>query len=68
MKPAHDKKGNCLDKTLVNACGDCGAGACCDVCHEHEEPRGECARCPHCPRCSPALKKLGVTAAKRIYG
>ncbi len=44
----HDGYGNCWD--INRHCPECGDGQC-DVCHEHEQPRGECDECPQCPEC-----------------
>ncbi len=38
--------GNSWDKKYVYNCKECGIGNLCDVCHEHDEPRGECSECP----------------------
>ena len=46
MPANHNHKGNCWDKAY-ECCGD----DLCDVCHEHDEPRGECSECPDCPAC-----------------
>lgn len=44
----HDFLGNCWG-VVCERCSD----AVCDVCHQHEEPRGECDICPECPLCGP---------------
>jgi hypothetical protein len=44
----HNHKGNCWDAPYE--CKRCG-NELCDVCHEHDEPRGECSVCTHCPAC-----------------
>jgi hypothetical protein len=62
-KPSsHDHKGNCFDKSYE--CPDCTAGTLCDVCHAHEQPRGECDDCPDCPECPP---EIGRTLPKPSY-
>jgi hypothetical protein len=45
----HTKTGNCWKR--AEKCRRCGAGNTCDVCHEHDEPRGECLTCPPCEAC-----------------
>lgn len=50
MKSKHDLRGNCPNKTF--SCRRCGTENKCDVCHTHEEPRGECSECPICPGCA----------------
>ena len=50
MRPAHDGKGNCWERAYC--CPKCSAESdLCDVCHEHDQPRGECLDCPRCPAC-----------------
>lgn len=49
--PRHNRLGNCWSSQHVCKCSECGAGEMCDVCHEHDEPRGECPVCDECPRC-----------------
>ena len=51
IKPSHNRRGNCWSEPIVYGCPDCGTGERCDVCHDHDEPRGECERCPECPAC-----------------
>lgn len=48
-KPLHNHKGNCWDRAF--SCSKCGNGEFCDVCHKHDEPRGECSECPVCSEC-----------------
>jgi hypothetical protein len=53
-------RGNDWCETLVYSCPKCGPGNLCDVCHEHDEPRGECTACPmvcKCEACAPAASK-----------
>ncbi len=55
----HTGTGNCWERTY--RCAECGVGEFCDVCHEHDAPRGECHKCPPCRACeasgTPATKK-----------
>lgn len=53
MKPEHDHAGNCWHDADKCQHEDCG-GNVCDVCHEHEQPRGECNACPTCTACEVA--------------
>ncbi len=49
-KPKHS--GNCVRDAVVYGCRKCGRGNFCDVCHDHDAPRGECRKCPDaCPAC-----------------
>jgi hypothetical protein len=48
MKPQHNLQGNCWHTPY--SCAKCG-GELCDVCHKHDEPRGECTECPPCKGC-----------------
>jgi hypothetical protein len=45
----HTNDGNCFAKAYD--CPECGADNLCDVCHEHEYPRGDCEECAPCPLC-----------------
>jgi hypothetical protein len=45
----HLRNGNCFD--FIFSCNKCGRGNPCDVCHLHEEPRGECSLCALCAEC-----------------
>lgn len=45
----HTNTGNCWNK--AGRCREYGVNNLCDVCHQHEEPRGECAMCPPCEAC-----------------
>lgn len=45
----HNKKGNCWENAYK--CKECGKGDLCDVCHDHDSPRGECKECPQCEKC-----------------
>lgn len=47
----HKHSGNCWDTYLVYSCKECGHDNLCDVCHEHELPRGECDECERCQEC-----------------
>ena len=38
--------GNDWSEDAVYNCKKCGAGNLCDVCHKHDNPRGECDECP----------------------
>lgn len=38
--------GNDCRESAWHSCPICGTDAMCDVCHEHDEPRGECSECP----------------------
>lgn len=51
MDQQHDRRGNCFQHSAVYECDECGHGVMCDVCHRHDEPRGECEDCPSCPKC-----------------
>jgi hypothetical protein len=46
---SHNHLGNCWDAPY--SCSKCG-GELCDVCHKHDEPRGECSMCAECPECA----------------
>lgn len=46
---AHQPSGNCFEHAFK--CKKCGIGNFCDVCHEHENPRGACDECDGCPAC-----------------
>ena len=46
----HVRSGNC--SANVYNCRACGTETVCDVCHKHDEPRGECSVCPPCPGCT----------------
>lgn len=52
----HITGGNCWRKGRVYNCPHCGVGNLCDVCHQHDEPRGECEQCPSCPACDSESK------------
>lgn len=46
----HNRKGNCL--AVEFTCRKCNAAtAACDVCHAHDQLRGECDQCPACRAC-----------------
>lgn len=47
----HNDGGNCWSNEATYECDVCGPGSLCDVCHDHDEPRGECSACKRCPRC-----------------
>jgi hypothetical protein len=48
--PRHNHSGNCWQKAYECKKG-CGKGNLCDVCHMHDNPRGECDECPPCEAC-----------------
>lgn len=48
-KKSHNHRGNCLID--AHECTACGWGAVCDVCHDHEQPRGQCEECEPCLPC-----------------
>ena len=50
---SHSLNGNCWDTNLVYGCtvNGCVEGVMCDVCHAHDEPRGECSACEDCEEC-----------------
>jgi hypothetical protein len=59
MTTRHNVGGNCLR----HSCED----RACDVCHDHDEPRGECSEC--CSACAAErAKERAVVAAKRREG
>lgn len=61
MTKRHNRKGNCLDRNTVFRCKTCGpmsSTSACDVCHEHEEVRGDCSGCPPC---LPCMERYGLT-------
>lgn len=45
----HSHNGNCFEG--AHNCEDCGVGNLCDVCHIHDEPRGNCIYCSPCFEC-----------------
>jgi hypothetical protein len=47
----HTNTGNCFTHGEVYNCPECGHGVLCDVCHDHDEPRGECSECEPCGNC-----------------
>ena len=47
----HNKRGNCWDDAVVRSCRRCGTDSTCDVCHRHDEPRGDCSDCRRCEAC-----------------
>lgn len=57
-KPAHNKKGNCWSRDAYLKCRKmgCRPGEMCDVCHLHDEPRGECSECDTCAGCEDERK------------
>lgn len=46
----HNRKGNCTED-LYSCILGCARLGVCDICHEHDEPRGECTQCPECRGC-----------------
>lgn len=57
----HSKQGNCWANGVVYTCPECGLANLCDVCHEHDEPRGECSECEDCAACDDET-------SERIFG
>lgn len=47
----HANNGNCWAVVKDKKCPECGMTTC-DVCHEHDEPRGECSECKQCAACA----------------
>lgn len=45
----HSENGNCW--SVAYKCEECGIGVLCDVCHEHDEVRGDCDECVPCAAC-----------------
>lgn len=45
----HTDNGNCWN--FPKDCPACGRGNLCDVCHDHDEPRGDCSECERCEKC-----------------
>jgi len=45
----HKLNGNCWKDAYH--CKECGEGNLCDVCHEHDSPRGECGDCEETECC-----------------
>lgn len=45
----HKFNGNCWKRS--RRCTICGPDVSCDVCHEHDEPRGDCSGCSPCGAC-----------------
>lgn len=39
--------GNDLSEEAIWNCRECGRGNLCDVCHWHDEVRGDCSVCPN---------------------
>ena len=46
---AHTNGGNCWSPEAID-CEQCG-GNTCDICHAHEQLRGECEECVPCGAC-----------------
>lgn len=46
----HAENGNCWK--VARHCPSCGKGNICDVCHHHEQPRGQCDECADCSCCA----------------
>lgn len=46
--------GNCWHAS--RSCKQCGVGNLCDVCHKHDQPRGECEDCIECKACEQESK------------
>jgi hypothetical protein len=47
----HNCEGNCWLDQVVYYCKECGKGNLCDVCHQHDSPRGDCPDCKRCEAC-----------------
>lgn len=60
QKLEHTLTGNCWIPSY--ACYVCGANLC-DVCHLHDQPRGECDKCSECLMCVDASLDL-----KELFG
>lgn len=45
----HNLKGNCQENEYN--CDICTSDVLCDICHDHDEPRGECNSCDECHKC-----------------
>jgi hypothetical protein len=39
-------QGNDISDEACYGCEVCGLDTPCNVCHEHDEPRGDCTKCP----------------------
>jgi hypothetical protein len=52
----HNLLGNCSKR--IFECRVCGTGNLCDVCHLHDEPRGDCSQCNPCLACQKSERKL----------
>jgi hypothetical protein len=61
--PKHVAGGNCWAK--AHGCKHCG-DALCDVCHTHEEPRGECGVCQPCPACRQEVQRAARVAGRAL--
>lgn len=48
---AHTSNGNCWAVAYECTARGCAPGEFCDVCHQHDEPRGDCSECPRCAVC-----------------
>lgn len=53
----HTLTGNCWADPY--RCRFCGDGNLCDVCHDHDEPRGACSECPPCEACDQSAVASG---------
>jgi hypothetical protein len=62
----HNRLGNCT--ACVFECLHCGDENQCDVCHIHDEPRGECSRCNPCLPCQKSERKLTKSKKPRVSG
>ncbi len=59
----HNGCGNCWVPSY--RCPKCGDNLC-DVCHLHDQPRGECDKCPECLECCSSIIDLyRFTGAER---
>lgn len=60
----HKGNGNCWHEPWN--CGDCGWDEVCDVCHAHDEPRGDCEKCSKCHACEIEGREAG-NAAEALF-
>jgi len=56
QRAGHSLSGNCW-ASPVPCIDGCQRGAVCDVCHKHDEPRGECSECGPCKVCETETKE-----------
>lgn len=53
----HNLGGNCEVSVVTNECRRCGTDNLCDVCHLHDEPRGDCDKCQRCEACEEVFSR-----------